>query len=350
VVLGQTVLQSEVELAVWRLHIVQAAANRVSGFRRKRSLILVMVPLVYHPKYNITAFGLERLHPFDGRKYRRIHDALLARGLRRSQDFIRPRLVGRTDLLRLHTPDYLRSLRHSEVLARILEVSVVRRLPAWAIHWRILRPMRYATGGTILACRLALEHGIAINLGGGYHHAATDWGGGFCVYADVPLAVKILHDEGKIGSVLVVDLDAHQGNGTAAVFRNWPWARILDLYEEDIFPIPKEPEDYPLAVVPGLTGSEYLEMVEDTLPRALDAIRPDLVVYNAGSDPFIGDPLAHYRLTKDDLAERDLLVVTAVRERSIPVAMVLSGGYSAESWRIHTDAIENILVRFDRAT
>ncbi len=308
-----------------------------------------MVPLVYHQTYNITAFGLERLHPFDGRKYRRIHDALIARGLRRSGDFTRPRPVGRTDLLRIHTPDYLRSLRRSGVLARILEVPIVRRFPAWMVNWRILRPMRYATGGTILACRLALEHGVAINLGGGFHHAAADSGGGFCVYADVPLAVKILYDERKIGTVLVVDLDAHQGNGTAAVFRGWPWAKILDLYEEDIFPLPKEPEDYPLPVGPGLSGREYLEMVEEALPAALDAVRPDLVVYNAGSDPFIDDPLASHRLTKGDLAERDLLVVTAVRERAIPIAMVLSGGYSADSWRVHADAIEDILVRFDRA-
>jgi histone deacetylase 11 len=90
--------------------------------------------------------------------------------------------------------------------------------------WRVLAPMRYATGGTILACRLALEHGIAINLSGGYHHASGQCGGGFCVYADVPLAAKILHDEGLVGKVLVVDLDAHQGNGTASAFRAWPWA------------------------------------------------------------------------------------------------------------------------------
>jgi histone deacetylase 11 len=291
-----------------------------------------MIPIVYHPRYNITAFGLERLHPFDSRKYRRIHDALVARGLRRPGEFVRPRPVTGNDLLKVHTNEYLRSLRSPESLARILEVPVVRRLPAWAINWRILRPMLYATGGTILACRLALEHGVAINLGGGYHHAASAWGGGFCVYADVPLAVKLLHDEGKLGRVLVVDLDAHQGNGTAAVFNAWDWALIYDLYERDIYPAHKEPEDFSLPVGPGLAGPEYLGIVRDTLPGALDAVRPDLVVYNAGSDPFVGDPLARYRLTAGDLAERDLLVVSTVRGRDIPVAMVLSGGFSAESW------------------
>jgi histone deacetylase 11 len=308
-----------------------------------------MIPLVYHPRYNITAFGLERLHPFDSRKYRRIHDALVTRGLRRRTDFVRPRPVSRSDLLKVHTEEYLRSLRRLDVLAGILEVPIVRRLPAWVLDWRILSPMRYATGGSILACRLALEHGLAINLGGGYHHAASGWGGGFCAYADVPLAAKALHDEGKMGRVLVVDLDAHQGNGTAAVFRGWPWASIFDLYEQDIFPTRKEPEDVPIPVPPGLTGAEYLEYVHAFLPDALDSHRPDLVIYNAGSDPFVDDPLARFRLSKSDLVERDLLVISMAREREIPVAMVLSGGYSAESWRIHTDAIEDILTRFDRA-
>jgi histone deacetylase 11 len=199
-----------------------------------------------------------------------------------------------------------------------------------------------------LACRLALEHGIAINLGGGFHHAAAEWGGGFCVFADVPVAAKALHDEGRIGRVLVVDLDAHHGNGTAAVFHDWPWASILDIYEDDLFPVRKEAEDCSLPVPPGLTGSEYLDILQESLPEAIKAAQPNLVIYNAGSDPFVDDPLARFRLTREALAERDLFVVSTVQEHGMPVAMVLSGGYSSESWRIHADAIEGILTRFDR--
>lgn len=178
-----------------------------------------MIPIVYHPRYNITAFGLERRHPFDDRKYRRIYEALVARGLRRPGDFTRPRRVSHRTLLRFHTPEYLDSLGRTETLARILEAPIVRRLPGWVVDWRGLRPLRYAVGGTLLACRESLARGVAINLGGGFHHAASGWGGGFCVYADAPLAARVLHDEGKVGKVLVVDLDAHQGNGTAAAFR-----------------------------------------------------------------------------------------------------------------------------------
>jgi histone deacetylase 11 len=209
--------------------------------------------------------------------------------------------------------------------------------------------MRFAVGRTILACRLALEHGIAVNLGGGYHHAASGWGGGFCVYSDAALAAKILHDEGKVGKVLVVDLDAHQGNGTASIFHGWPWASIFDLFERDIFPGQKETEDYPLPVRTGLTGIEYLGIVQESLPYVLENDRPDLIIYNAGSDPFVDDPLAGFRLTEGDIVDRDLLVVSLARERGIPVVMVLSGGYSAESWRIHGEAIEGILTRFDKS-
>jgi histone deacetylase 11 len=307
-----------------------------------------MIPIVYHPRYNITAFGLERLHPFDSIKYGRIHDALISRGLRRAGDFVQPRPATRGELLKLHSPEYLDSLRRSAQIASIVEVSVARRLPAWLLDWRVLLPMRYAAAGTVLAARLAVEHGVAINLGGGFHHASAGSGDGFCVYADIPLAARVVHDEGLAGNVLVVDLDAHQGNGTAATIRSWPWAFILDVFQDSLFPAEKEPEDFPIPLPAGTAGGEYLDIVRDHLPSALDRVRPGLVIYNAGSDPFIDDPLAGLGLSMTELAERDLLVVDLARQRSIPVAMVLSGGYSTVSWKIHADGIEGILTRFDR--
>ncbi len=308
-----------------------------------------MIPVIYHPKSNITVFGLERLHPFDGRKYRRIHDALIDGGLRKARDFTLPSPIRREELASVHTQEYLGSLRDSEVLAAILSVRLLALLPWRFVDWRVLLPMRYTTGGTLLAARLALEHGIAINLGGGYHHAAASWGDGFCVYADIPIALKTLHDEGRVNKALVIDLDAHQGNGTAATIHPWPWAYILDVYEEDLFPLVKQPEDFPIPVPAGLTGTDYLDIVRVAVPSALDQVRPDLVIYNAGSDPYVDDPLTRLCLTRNDLAERDLLVATLTRERKVPMAMVLSGGYSSESWRIHAEGIGGILVRFDKA-
>jgi histone deacetylase 11 len=312
--------------------------------------VVLMLPLVYSPKYNITAFGLERLHPFDSRKYRRIRDWLVRQGLRAIGDFVIPKPSTQADLLRVHTPEYLRSLRDRYTLARILEVPVVRYLPAWLVAWRVLRPMRWATGGTVLACRLALERGLAINIGGGYHHAGPNRGGGFCVYADIPLALATLKDEGRLGSALVVDTDAHQGNGTADAIRPWPWAHILDLFEDDLFPWPKAEEDIPIPLPPRTNGAEYLDTLCECLPAALDRFRPDLVVCNAGSDVLWSDPLSRLFLTAEEMAERDLYVVTEVRGRGVPLAMTLSGGYGPVSWQAHASSIEGILTRFDRQT
>jgi histone deacetylase 11 len=307
-----------------------------------------MVPLVYSPRYNITAFGLERLHPFDGAKYRRIHDWLIRQGLHKPGDFRAPRICSQADLLRLHRPEYLHSLQDRRVLARILEVPIVARLPRCLIAWRVLRPMRWATGGTLLACRLALEKGLAVNLGGGYHHASGSRGGGFCVFADAPLALLTLHQEDRIKSALVVDTDAHQGDGTADALRPWPWAHILDFYEEDLFPGLKVQEDRRVPLPSGLAGAEYLDTLRDQVPAALDQFRPDFVLYNAGSDVLRTDPLARLLLTPDELVERDLYVVTEVRSRGVPLAMVLSGGYGPDSWMAHARSLEAILARFDK--
>jgi histone deacetylase 11 len=309
-----------------------------------------MVPLVYSPRYNITAFGLERLHPFDSRKYLRIHDRLVRQGLRRPEDFIVPAPCSQADLLRVHTPAYLRSLRWSVVLVKILAVWPVLLLPACFTDWRVLGPMRWAVGGTLLAARLALERGLAINLGGGFHHAGPDRGDGFCVYADTALALRTLHDEGRLTSALVVDTDAHQGNGTADAIRPWPWAHILDLYEEDLFPSPKVDEDMPVPLPAGLSGAEYLDALRRHLPTALERYRPQLVMYNAGSDVLHTDPLSRLRLTVEEMMERDLYVVSEVRSRGAALAMVLSGGYGPASWEAHARSIEGILARFDKET
>jgi histone deacetylase 11 len=308
-----------------------------------------MIPIVYHPGYNITACGLERLHPFDSSKYARIRDELVRQGLRRPSDFVRPAPCTRAELRLVHTPEYLRSLWRAGTLVGILEVGVVALLPAAFTHWRVLRPMRLQTGGTVLACRLALEHGLAINLGGGFHHASGAKGHGFCVYADTPTALAVLHREGKVRSALVIDTDAHQGDGTADAIRGWGWAHILDFYEVALFPIPKVEEDLPVPLPPALDGEAYLERLHQHLPGALERYRPDLIVYNAGSDVLASDPLSTLGLTPAEMAERDLAVVTAARERGIAVAMVLSGGYGPLSWQSHAGSIEGILARFDAA-
>jgi histone deacetylase 11 len=309
-----------------------------------------MVPVVYSPAYNISTFGLARKHPFDGNKYRRIRKWLIRQGLRQSGDFVAPPTVTRRELLAVHTAEFLASLRRREVLSRIFEVPLLARVPAWLIDWGVFRPMRRATGGTILACRLALERGLAINLGGGYHHASGSRAGGFCVYADVPLALALLRREGKIASALVVDTDAHQGDGTADALRSMAGFHLLDFYDESIFPWPKVAETMAVPLPARTAGSTYLDVLLERLPEALERTRPDLLVYNAGSDVLMSDPLASLLLNQAEMAERDLLVTTQARQRDVPVAMVLSGGYGHDSREAHARSIEGILARFDRQT
>jgi acetoin utilization deacetylase AcuC-like enzyme len=164
----------------------------------------------------------------------------------------------------------------------------------------------------------------------------------------VPVALTLLHKEGRLRSALVVDTDAHQGDGTADCLRDRPWARLLDFYEIDLFPWPKAEDDLGEPLPPGLGGEDYLAVLRERLPPALEAVRPDLVVYNAGSDVLRDDPLSRLCLTPADMAERDLYVVSEARGRGIPLALVLSGGYGPASWEAHARSLEGILTRFDR--
>lgn len=306
-----------------------------------------MIPLIYSARYNISAFGLEYLHPFDSHKFARIHQHLIDAGLRKTEDFISPVSLSRAELLTVHTPGYLDSLNNSFRLAQIFELPPAALVPAPLLDWRVLLPMRLAAGGTLLACRLALERGMAINIGGGYHHADRDQGGGFCVYSDIPIALSILHSEGKIRRALIVDTDAHQGNGFANVIRDTGWAYGLDLFDEAIYPFPKVKEDMAVSLASGTGACGYFKALEAAVPEAVEKFKPDLIVHNAGSDVLSTDPLATLSLHSADLRRRDLYVCDQAKSRGIPLAMVLAGGYGRESAMAHASSIMAILGKYD---
>lgn len=308
------------------------------------------VPLVYDSRYDITAFGIEKLHPFDGKKFSGIHRFLLENKLSNQADFTSPSPLSEEQLLEVHTRKYLDSLKHSKQIAEILELGPLALVPANLLDWRILKPMRLAAGGTFLTCRKALEHGIAINIGGGYHHAECDQGGGFCVYSDVPIAISLLRKEGLLKKAMVVDTDAHQGNGFSNVLRDEPASFVLDLFDESIYPWPKVKENWSVAFPAKTHGDKYLSTLEEVLPKAIDDFSPDLIVYNAGSDVLLSDPLSTFRLSVQDMNDRDLFVVKQARKRKIPIAMVLAGGYGKDSRNAHAKSIEAILRAFNPLT
>ena len=184
----------------------------------------------------------------------------------------------------------------------------------------------------MLAGRLALYHGIAINLAGGYHHAKPDRGEGFCIYADMAIAIRELRAAGLIRRALVVDLDVHQGNGTAEIFAGDDAVFTFSIHEDDIYPIPKARSDLDVELPAGTTDEQYLAALRAHLPGAIDSARPDVVFLQAGCDTLAGDPLARMRMTPEGIAARDGEVIDACVRRGIPVVMVLGGGYSPQAW------------------
>lgn len=306
---------------------------------------VVSARVVYSRHYNIGLFGAERLHPFDSRKYGRAWRVLRRRFGRLKSAWVRPEgPVKRAALLAVHSAAYLDRLGDAKVAAKLVEIPPLRFLPGWLVDWLILRPMRWAAMGTIEAARQAMEHGLAVNMGGGYHHASGNQGHGFCAYADVGLAVAELRQTGRLGDadkVVYVDLDAHQGNGVCRTFMDDPSVFIYDQYNADIFPHDVEAQrriDCKVTVRNGCNGADYLAALRQRLPPFLDSIMRaggvKLAIYNAGTDICLGDQLGGLAVSAADVLVRDEFVLRQLVERGIATMVLLSGGYSRASYEM----------------
>ena len=303
--------------------------------------------IVYSENYTISLGGIENYHPFDTTKFRKAHDELVANGVIQPQSFIVPEPVTEEELLFVHTRAYLDSLADPRVAARIAEVTEISYLPPSLIKEGLYTPLRWATGGTIRAARLALTHGAACNLGGGFHHAARDAGGGFCYYADIAIAVHVLWQDHPKLRVLIVDLDAHMGNGTAVIFDDDPRITIFDMYNADIFPLDEAAArliDHPVRLHTGMNTETYLTMLQRELPRVLDDTAPGLLIYNAGTDVWEHDPLGGLAVTAEGILERDLFVFQEARRRGIPFLMLTAGGYSGESGHLIASTLKSLIL------
>ncbi len=300
--------------------------------------------LVYSPGYDLPLLGLERLHPFDAHKYTRAWSIIREQGgpgilNRWTQP---PAPVSDEALLRVHTPEYLGSLHSSAVVAKALELWPCRFVPNAVLQSRVLHPMRLAVEGTILATALALREGVAMNVGGGYHHAFRDHGEGFCVYADVAVSIAAHRATGRLGAddpVVVIDLDAHRGNGFEDAVRDDASIHILDVYNFQVYPglHDDDPDRFPFLVPirANTSSTAYLQIVREELPRFLASVpRPKLAFYLAGTDVVSGDPLGGLQVTPEAIGERDRLVLDALAGGEIPTVIVTAGGYSEESHRL----------------
>jgi acetoin utilization deacetylase AcuC-like enzyme len=266
-------------------------------------------------------FPLPEGHRFPVAKYAMLREAVVAQGIVPADRVLDPPRVSDEALLLVHTPEYVRRFREGA-----LDPAELRRLGFPWSPGLVERSYR-AVGGTVAATRHALEHGLAMNLAGGTHHAFPDHGEGFCVFNDVAVAIHLLRRDGLVRRAAVVDLDVHQGNGTHAIFAGDADVYTFSMHGGKNYPFNKVAGTLDLELPDGTGDDAYLELLRSALPRVLAASSPDLVVYIAGADPHEGDQLGRLALTMDGLARRDAFVLDSCREVGIPVAITIGGGY-----------------------
>ena len=275
--------------------------------------------LVHHPDY---VAPLPPGHSFPMDKYGLTMTALAELGA--DFEVHVPEPVPLDWLRAVHDPAYV-----AAVFAGMLDPVVERRI-GFPVTPRIAVRARLVSGGTWLASLLALERGFAVNSAGGSHHAGPTGGAGYCVFNDLGIAGARLLAEGRIERLLIVDLDVHQGDGTAAIFAGEPRAVTFSMHAAKNFPVRKAISTRDVALPDGTDDDDYLRILADELPRLLDAHRPDLVLYQAGVDPHVDDRLGRLALSDTGLEARDAYVVTQCRARGIAVAATLGGGYGAD--------------------
>lgn len=280
------------------------------------------VRVCYSPGYVVE---LPAGHRFPMGKYAALHEILLREQVIRSSNVVEPDEAKWADIQLVHTPEYMSDLAHGT-----LSLEAVRRL---GLPWLdgMLRRSRLAVGGTIAAARLALDDGVAANLAGGTHHAFSDRGEGFCVLNDVAIAIRVLRRDRLIERAAIVDLDVHQGNGTAAIFEEDQATFTFSMHGQRNYPFHKMRSTLDVGLPDGVEDRPYLERLDRHLDDVLARSRPDLAFYLAGVDVVGGDRFGRLNLTRDGLSSRDQLVLSRLKTRGVPVAIVLSGGYAASA-------------------
>jgi len=262
-------------------------------------------------------------HRFPMEKYSRLR-AGVAQGLPGGRELLHvPEPASDGELMGVHTPAY-----HARVVAGTLRPEEVRRI---GFPWspELVERSRRSVGGTVAAARTALQEGVGVNLAGGTHHAFAHRGEGFCVFNDVAVAVRTLQGEGRLRRAAVVDLDVHQGNGTASIFRGDRSVFTVSVHGAGNFPFWKERSDLDLEL-PDRTGDAvYLEAVRSGVSAALGT-NPELLFYLAGADPYEGDRLGRLSVTREGLAERDRIVFGEARRAGVAVAVSMAGGYASK--------------------
>ncbi|MFI4890048.1 MAG: histone deacetylase [Steroidobacterales bacterium] len=290
------------------------------GTRAVRINYRAAMKCCYHPDYQA---GLTSDHPFPISKYPLLRDLLLGEGIISHGDLLEPEPIPMAAVARVHTADYLAKLTNGS-----LSAAEIRRL---GLPWSqaLWRRSLLASGGTLLAARHALTEGLAGNLAGGTHHAFADHGEGFCVINDVAIAIRQLQAENMIGRAAVIDLDVHQGNGTASIFANDEAVFTFSMHGDSNYPLRKLRSSLDIGFAANAGDAEYLAALAQYLPAVLHKARADIALYIAGVDVAAGDLYGKLNLTDAGIRAREQRVISAVRGAGVPLVIVLAGGYAA---------------------
>ncbi len=292
----------------------------------RRSLRPSGLVLIYDPRYVVQLASI----PMDPLRAEMVLAFLTDEGLIRRRELMRPQAASMKNLRRVHTDKYLESLERTEVVEQIVGASLTDAEAQGLVEFQ-----RLAAGGTVLAAATALRTGlVAINLGGGFHHAASNRGMGFCAFNDLAIAVARVRAHGFEAPILIIDLDIHDGNGTRLLFEEDPTVHTFTIHNQDWSPREAAAATV-IALGTAVNDATYLKALTEALPPVLQAVRPGLVLYVAGVDPASDDMVGDWNITADGMLARDQFVIAQVRPEGAetPLAITLGGGYGGNAWR-----------------
>lgn len=257
-------------------------------------------------------------------KFQKLYEKLLADGVATAAQFHRPDRPPQAWIELVHTPEYVQAYYEGS-----LDAKAQRRI---GLPWSpaLVNRTCVAVGGTILTAKLALQQGLACNTAGGTHHAFPSYGSGFCIFNDLAIAARVLQQLNLVQKILIVDLDVHQGDGTALIFQDDPSVFTFSMHCEVNFPGTKQQSNLDVPLPEGMEDDDYLQTLASYLPDLLTQVKPDLVLYDAGVDPHVGDRLGKLALTDTGLFRREMQVLSTCVSQGYPVACVIGGGYAED--------------------
>lgn len=280
-----------------------------------------MLKIAYSPIYK---YKLPEGHRFPMEKYELVPEQLLYEGTVTNQNFFHPPQLADHEILLTHTKEYLEKMKNQSFTKKEIRSIGFPMTP------NLIERGRHIAMGTYQCALFAKEYGVSMNIAGGTHHSFADHGEGFCIYNDMAIASNMLLNEKKVNKILIIDLDVHQGNGTASIFEKEDQVFTFSMHGAKNYPHRKMKSDKDIGLPDKIEGNQYLKILQETLPKLLDQVQPDFVFYLSGVDILESDKLGRLSVSREDCKSRDEFVLSQCKNNSIPVAIAMGGGYSPD--------------------